>query len=54
MRHLRERAPIFAVLLAEGPLEERVDQEVTCEDADGDEYVERHDEGDFGAGRMGK
>jgi hypothetical protein len=33
-----------AVFLAEGPLEENVDQEITPENADGDENVERHDE----------
>jgi hypothetical protein len=32
------------VFLAEGPLEENVDQEITRKNADGDEYVERHDE----------
>jgi hypothetical protein len=51
---VRTSAPKFAVLCAEGPPEERVDQEVAGQDADGDEYVERHDEGDFRAARMGK
>jgi hypothetical protein len=46
-------SPEFAVLLAEGPLEECVDQEIACQDADADEYVERHDWGIVGLGRWG-
>jgi hypothetical protein len=45
--------PEFAVLLAEGPLEECVDEEIAGQDADADEYVERHDWGIVGLGRWG-
>jgi len=47
-------APKFTVLLAEGPLEERVDQEIARQDADGNEYVERHDEVNSDPREMGK
>ena len=51
-----ERSPTrpTTVFLAEGPLEENVDQEITRQNTDGEEYVERHDEIDHASHGVGK